>query len=64
MINTKEEYHEALRRLDELCSKEDLSIEETIELNKELVIDIQLYEDFLFREYLDSNFLTYKNQED
>jgi hypothetical protein len=61
MITTKEEYHKALRRLDELCTKENLSVKETIELDKELVIDIQLYEDFLFREYLDENFLTYKN---
>ena len=51
MIKTKEEYHKALRRLDELCSKENLSVEETIELDRELVIDIQIYEEKLFQEY-------------
>jgi len=51
VIKTKEEYHKALRRLDELCSKENLSVEETIELDRELVIDIQIYEEKLFQEY-------------
>lgn len=61
MIKTKEEYHQALNRLDELCLKENLTVEETFELDKELVIDIEIYEYKLFKEYLDENFLTYKN---
>lgn len=51
VIKTKEEYYKALRRLDELCSKENLSVEETIELDKQLLIDIQVYEQKLFQEY-------------
>lgn len=51
MIKTKEQYHKALKRLDELCSKKNLSVEETIELDKELIIDIQIYEEKLFQEY-------------
>lgn len=51
MIKTKEQYHKALKRLDELCSKNNLSVEETIELDKELIIDIQIYEEKLFQEY-------------
>ncbi|MDY0215137.1 MAG: hypothetical protein RBS24_06490 [Bacilli bacterium] len=51
VIKTKEEYYKALRRLDELCSKENLTDEETIELDKELIIDIQIYEEKLFQEY-------------
>ena len=51
MIKTKEEYHKALKRLDELCSKENLSVEETFELDKELIIDVQIYEEKLFQGY-------------
>jgi len=51
MIKTKEEYHKALRRFDELCSKENLTVEETIELDRELVIDIQIYEEKLFQKF-------------
>jgi len=51
VIKTKEEYHKALKRLDELCSKENLSVEETIELDTQLIIDVQIYEEKLFQEY-------------
>lgn len=51
MINNKEDYHKALNRFDELCVKENLSVEETIELDKQLLIDIQVYEQKLFQEF-------------
>ena len=51
MITTKEEYHKALNRFDELCMKDFLSVEETIELDTQLLIDIQVYEQKLFHEF-------------
>ena len=51
MINNKEEYHKALNRFDELCMKDFLSVEETIELDTQLLIDIQVYEQKLFHEF-------------
>jgi len=51
MIKTKEQYHKALKRLDELCSKENLTVEETIELDRQVIIDVQIYEEKLFQEF-------------